>query len=657
MSHPKKINLFLLVFLPFLVFGQRSGGERFAEERSRVVLRNLTKLNTRHIEFSPVFFQDGMVFVSSRQRGGYIDEESGETYFDLFFTSLEPDGSPGRVKPFSLELNSPLHEGPLTFSADEQTVFFTRNNQELTPTQSKSGRISLKIYQAEWGPYNDWINVRPLPFNSGSYSCMHPALSTDGKRLYFASDRPGGFGKRDIYMVEKRDGDWSEPINLGPQINTAGNESYPFFHESGYFFFASDGHPGEGGLDLFMIDMGGKRWGELTNLGKPFNTPDDDFGFLMHESGTRGYFSSNRQDGLGKDDIYMFYVPDGLGGVRVVKEVASEIRVWDADSRRALAGAQVYLIETDDFGDNKAGIGSGRTAEQLRGEPALQTSPRGNGRLQLNPEKSYLIKVVKEGFKDQEVRLYAGGMPPAINVKLEPFDCIPLNGSVDNAKTSGVVSDALIRIRNECTGEETTLRTGRDGSYQYCLDIGCTFIITGEKPGFISGSTSVSTEHLRGNRLFRASLTLQPDEGFRQKGSLSPGYTLVLPQVSFASGKAELLASSTPALNQLARLLTEYPGLDIELGVHTDARGSEWENQRLSLRRSETVRNFLLQQGIAPKRLRAFGYGESQLLNECTDDQPCSEEQHRENRRLEITLVRVDPALSATELRQRLQNP
>src|SRR5690606_30884883 len=147
--------------------------------------------------------------------------------------------------------------------------------------------------------------------------CMHPSLSPDGMKLFFSSNMPGGYGGRDIYMSEKQGDTWSKPVNLGPEINSEKDEAFPFFHESGVLFFASEGHSGYGGLDLFMLDLSTRTWGKVINLGKPFNTPQDDFGMIVNTEGTSGYFSSNRDGGMGKDDIYFFDANGGLQGLNI----------------------------------------------------------------------------------------------------------------------------------------------------------------------------------------------------------------------------------------------------------------------------------------------------------------------------------------------------
>ena len=141
---------------------------------------------------------------------------------------------------------------------------------------------------------------------------MHPSLNYDGSRLFFTSNMPGGYGKMDIYFVDWDGTKWSDPINLGPEVNTSGNEVFPYIHDNGALFFSSTGLRGLGGLDVYMIDLSGSEWGKVINLGQPFNSKYDDFGLILDKESTRGFFSSNRNGGSGKDDIYAFEAPNGL---------------------------------------------------------------------------------------------------------------------------------------------------------------------------------------------------------------------------------------------------------------------------------------------------------------------------------------------------------
>lgn len=229
--------------------------------RRDITLRNASGINTPAREFSPALYEDVLVFVS-QHKSGPVDPKSGETYLELFYSELDPNGMPQKRDNYSLQINTELNEGPVTFSRNGDRIYFTRNNiMNGVAKKNAHGQTGLKIFEARRGIY-DWENVRELPFNSDDYSCLHPALSADGKKLFFASNKPGGYGGMDLYFVEKTGETWSKPINLGSEINTDKNEVFPYLHESGLLFFASDRADGFGGLDLYLIDISGRKWGK-----------------------------------------------------------------------------------------------------------------------------------------------------------------------------------------------------------------------------------------------------------------------------------------------------------------------------------------------------------------------------------------------------------
>ena len=225
--------LIVLICLPLILPAQRKNKKFEAlygreDYRKDIRLSNASNINTEGMEFSPVLYGNGIVYVS-RRKNGPIDENTGQTFYELFYAELDPNGQPVKGQNFSVEINSHLHEGPVSFNRQGNQIFFTRSNQRLGLSKAdKKGRVRLKIYKADKG-YFDWENIEELPFNDNSFSCLHPALSADGKRLFFASDKPGGFGGMDIYFVEKTSRGWSAPINLGPEINTPKNEVFPLF--------------------------------------------------------------------------------------------------------------------------------------------------------------------------------------------------------------------------------------------------------------------------------------------------------------------------------------------------------------------------------------------------------------------------------------------
>lgn len=625
-----------------------------------VNVRNLAGINTPQMEFSPMFYQNGLVFVSSRQKFGPVDPKTGETYYDLYFSELDPNGQPGKPRGFSLELNSPLHEGPVTFNQKQDRIYFTRSNQSapgVSRTDEK-GRIWLKVYEAQRGQY-DWENIRELSFNSDNYSCLHPTLTPDGTRMFFSSSMPGGYGGRDIYMSEKKGDTWSKPVNLGPEINTEKDEVFPFFHESGVLFFASDGHPGYGGMDVFMIDLSARVWGDVTNLGAPFNSDKDDFGLILDGPGKRGYFSSERSGGMGKADMYMFDAPDGLEGLSVTPKTATRVVVTHAENSRPIADAAVRAFEWSGEGSplqNRALAPSPddpsrlvfaettKKASELEG-PRQLTDRYGETLLQLEDRKAYSIVVSKPGFVTQELRytVNGGGIPLPIEVTLQEENCLGLTGITFNSNDRRLIANARVRIINECHNSEETVLTNVEGKFSYCLEIGCDYTIISQIKGYTQGRSEISTVKIRGSRSVEIELPMTPTSTeIISSGPIRQGSVIVLENIYYDFDKWDISAGAAAELEALAQLMKKYPSMEIELIAHTDSRGDNNHNLMLSLKRAEAAKAFLVKRGIKTGRIRAFGYGESKLRNHCADGVECTEEEHRYNRRTEIIVTRID---------------
>lgn len=262
-------------------------------------------LNTPASEYGVSYYKDGIVFSSNRKNDPffvYQDSKTKRPLTDLFYASLDSLANP---KLFSADLKTSYHDGPITFSEDGLTAYFTRNQRaEKKWGNDLVGENLLGVYKAEF-MNGKWQNVEDCAFNNKEFSTGHPALSPDGKTLYVISTQPGGYGGTDIYKCAIENGVCGPLVNLGPEINTEGNEMFPFMHSSGQFFFASDGHPGMGGLDIFKSEFLYGGWEKPTALDTAFNSPYDDFGFVTKEDLSQGHFSSNRS---GSDDIYAFDV-------------------------------------------------------------------------------------------------------------------------------------------------------------------------------------------------------------------------------------------------------------------------------------------------------------------------------------------------------------
>lgn len=293
-------------------------------------------------DFGTTYFGNKIVFsaAGAKSEGSKVHQWNEEPYLDLYTADRAPDGTLSNVQPLEGDVNSPYHESSAVFTKDGKTVYFTRNNF----INGKKGRdkektIRLKIYKATKGEDNQWTNVEELPFNGKDFSSAHPALSKDQKRLYFSSDRPGSFGMSDIWYVQINDSTYSEPINLGPNINTEAREGFPFISEMNNLYFSSDGHSGLGGLDILSVSIKENgTFGEVINLGEPANSNKDDFAFIIEESKRIGYLSSNRDgdEGSISDDIYI---------VREKCEITITGVVTNKVTGEKIPNATVYLLD------------------------------------------------------------------------------------------------------------------------------------------------------------------------------------------------------------------------------------------------------------------------------------------------------------------------
>lgn len=247
--------------------------------------------------FSPVIYNEGLVFVGEGSTGSLVKKITTwieGPYFDLYYVPLY-NNKPGFPKYLDDNLNSVFHEGPVTFFDGGNKVIITRSAFKKGDGDTRN----LQLMIAERKPSGNWTKPRKL-FHHKDYSIGHPAVNEEGTVMYFVSNKPGGYGGTDLYRTEFRKGAWSKPINLGPEINTSGNELFPSLDPEGILHFSSNGHGGLGGLEIFKADF---KMNKVVNLGYPINSSGDDFGIVWEEDADRGYFSTDRS---GQDRIFRF---------------------------------------------------------------------------------------------------------------------------------------------------------------------------------------------------------------------------------------------------------------------------------------------------------------------------------------------------------------
>ncbi len=358
-----------------------SRGKQYAEnkgfyknllkDKSQFKIKNIS-YNTEQEDFGTSYFKDKIVFTSSRTNTQFVDRKwnwNKLPYLDLFIAEIDSAGFT-KVKTFKKSINKKYHEGPASFNETGTFMVFTRNNYY---SISKDNVNKLQLYFSEFTD-DEWKEPSPFLFNNKEYSTGHASLTSDGKALYLASDMPGGFGGVDLYVSNlNSDNVWTEPVNLGQKINTEGNEMFPFIHHDGYLFFASDGLLGLGGLDVFMSKISESGFSNPKNIGLPVNSSNDDFAFIIDKEMKTGYFSSNRKEGKGDDDIYSFNMlkPFGLELIGTAKDEQGNL----------LAETQVILL------DNKG---------KMIGIDITDDS--GKFSFNVEPDKNYTVKGKKETF-------------------------------------------------------------------------------------------------------------------------------------------------------------------------------------------------------------------------------------------------------------------
>jgi outer membrane protein OmpA-like peptidoglycan-associated protein len=625
-----------------------------------VRLLPLEKINTKSIEFSPTYYQNGIVFVVARERNSILDPKTGQAYFDLMYADLGPDGMADKPVFFSPNIQTQYHEGPCTFNQEGNEIFFTRSNvsggQVVNDTK---GHVQLKIYHGVKGA-EDWEQIKELPFCSDFYSVAHPALSADGNSLVFSSNMPGSLGGMDLYIVNRSGDQWSEPVNLGPNINSKGNEVFPYFHPDGYLFFSSDGRGGKGGLDLFVTAYAGNNiFKGLQHLQEPFNSNKDDLGLIVSPDGMSGYVGSDRKPTKGKDDMYRWSSATSIFCTPKIKEPvleSKEILVTN-ESGDAVHNAYLWFIPMNLEGPSlykehfstelipkgdKEGTFVLRWGLQdtLSVQTADAISPlSGLVKMDVDPKLNYAL-VVQHGDYLPFIQVVPGkDIPSYIKLIHRPETtkmCLNTLFTVYNASGNSALNGANIMLSGQCVKVNINTYTDPDGNISVCVPLGCPVKAEIQKHGYamhtFTFTPSEENEHWTVYLKDAAGLTAPT-------APIASGTVIVLDNVYYDFNKSEIRKGDDEELNSLANILKQYPDLTIELTSHTDSRGTAEYNMELSKRRSESSKSYLVKRGISASRIFTKAVGESLPRNKCVDGVPCTEEEYQYNRRTEVRIT------------------
>lgn len=455
---------------------------------TRYEVENMYYFNSRESDFGVAYGKSDykqVLFTSSREgaTGNKTSGVTGEYYSDIFKTRVDRKGKWSEPVPLGEGVNTEYDEGAPSTNLKCNTMYFTSFRED------KDGNMVCKIYVSEKQGI-EWSKATEIALVADTITVGHPAISPDEKTLVFVAEMKGGKGKKDLWMATRDSdkGEFGTPVNMGDQLNTVGNEMFPYIHADGTLYFSSDGHLGMGGLDIFMATETTDGVWEVENMKYPINSSADDFGICFEEEKERGFLSSNRSGGRGSDDIYQFALPP---------------------------------IE----------------------------------------------------FK--------------------------LLGTVRNQKTEEVIGGADVTLIGS-DGTNLSKKSENDGTFTFKLTPNTDYRIVAKRGGFLNSKAKETTKGMTTSKEFRLEINMSPDDS-----------RIDLPGIMYDFGKWNLRPESLVALESLVEILNDNPNITIEIGSHTDYRGSDEANLDLSSKRAQSVVDFLITYGVDEERLTSKGYGET----------------------------------------------
>ncbi|WP_107039438.1 OmpA family protein [Brumimicrobium mesophilum] len=587
------------------------------------------ELNTASTDFGGYYNpnMDELYFISSRRNRAFVKNEwswNANRFLDLYKAKLDSTNKLGEISLVS-KVNTRFHEGPLEYAPDGKVVYFTRNNISKGKQRKDAKRIqNLKLYVADVEEDGSFTNEREFEYNSIDYSVGHPSISKDGKVMYLASDKPGGFGGADIYKVDiLENGEFGEMINLGSEINTEGQEMFPYIDHENKLFFSTDGHSGLGGLDVFVALLEESSVGKIHNLAAPINSRFDDFGFNLSNDQANGYVSSNREGGKGLDDIYSVEstrpISFGVAIVGIAKDKKDSI---------------VPLAKID-LKDEKGNILKTVTADE-NGAYSFVAEYEKNYQLTGSKAKYFDGNNKASTFSNESI-IYA-------DVILEKNPGLSLYALITDKKTGLPLDGVQVFFTdnlNDSTSEILTPVTGdfRRALHEKKLNDRGSYSIVLKKEGYFSKMVIYNILFDKpGQYDIHAKLDLGMDPEVKDLSEM-----IKINPINFDLNKYNIRPDAALELDKIVAIMNQYPNMIIELGAHTDCRASRAYNEKLSDRRAKASAEYIRKSITDPSRIYGKGYGESILLNDCECEgnvkSDCSEEEHQKNRRTEFKVI------------------
>lgn len=571
------------------------------QDSSRYSIEALS-INSGKGEFCPTFYESGLLYMSKAKNAGFLNTKYSwdNAYFiNMLYSPYDIDSTLIAGKVIKDAFFSRAHDGPVSFSPDGNTMVITKNT---LGKHKKDTLVVLALYFSQ-KVNGEWKECTPFPYNNPKYNVGHACFANDGKRIYFASDAPGGRGEADLYYSDLINGKWTEPVNLGPKINTEQDDLFPFVLDD-MLYFSSNGHFGIGGLDVFQVNLATD--GSVNNMGYPMNTSYDDFGIIALPGNKSGFFSSNRGDFI--DRIYEWKLEDPkitFQGSLMAQYEGLEPMGNHTIIVKDLTLNSLDTIVTDESGSFSVPIVFNHQYHMLAEQPYFK----------LSKDIAFNTSGI---LRDTAIIDSIFLKPTHILVKLK----------VVEKGTGKIIPLAKVSIRNANTGEELSMLTDSTGMVEMQVPRWAAFVAHASKKRYVDGEANFNTTD-ENNKIITLLLELPP---------IRRGDIFTLENIFYDYNKASLRPESTASLDKLAAFIIEN-NVKIELSSHTDARGTDSYNMKLSQARAQSCVDYLLQKGVPKANIIAKGYGETKLLNRCKNGIVCTEEEHQANRRTEIKIL------------------
>jgi len=638
------------------IFKNNKAHKQLLNKISKVDLVNLS-INTKNSDFGAYAIKNDStntyytLFTSANvssfkdiKKSKFIKPD--QPTYDIFKTQLNyPSLEVSSPLSLSGELSNEYQEGPAIVTKDQKTVYFTRSNS----LDADDDVLYLSLYSVSSGMLDQPDSIVPFSVNNDHYSVMHPTISNNGKNIFFSSNMPGGYGGLDLYYCEikgfetkkingnlKKVNKLSDPINLGNRINTEGNEVFPYFMNDNILFYSSDGRIGLGGLDIFIAqNYLDTSLTKIDNLGKPFNSPKDDFSFFISQDIKFGFLSSNRFGGKGDDDIYCFKlnvsISEGTDDYyTMIKGETLEVNSNSVLNNDFLNDADQSFLSQNVFYKAKLINKPSNGEIKFKSDGTFIYTPN-NDSVTVDV---FTYRILNDQYSNDTISVFIKALDKTVPVavddhyvikKGENFSTDSINGTLHNDSDSG--GDILTTILLDSTlhGE---IDFKKDGSFTYIPEDyyvesdTFTYIVT---DGLYYDTAEVTLARLVSGVDIATIIEINP--------------------IYFDVNKSNIRDDAAVELLKIVKVMNDYPSMVVELGSHTDCRASKTYNRNLSDRRAKSSASFIKERITKPERIYGKGFGESKLKNKCECEGsrivPCSEEEHQENRRTEFLIINM----------------